>query len=90
MKVMKDKSIPASVTQVHDYTVCDICKGNDKGVDCNFNHVEIECKDYEYILPECSSGTRYSYDICQECFVNEVIPALRQLGAVALEQECGH
>ena len=43
--------------------------------------MEIEYNDVESSYPESGCGIKYTYDICEECFVNKVIPALSNLGA---------
>jgi len=86
MKHNIEKIIPEKKVTVVDFKTCDICKRPDRAstsrVDtCDLDNVEIEYNDVECRYPECGSGEKYIYDICEECFKEKVIPALCALGA---------
>ena len=76
------KIVPESVKEVVSHTTCDICKRSDHGKDmCDIDETTISYRDVEMAYPECGKGTTYSYDICDECFEEKVMPALSELGA---------
>ena len=83
MKHMKTEIIPETKKDSLSHTTCDICGGSDESIkdNCDFDNVEIEYNDVDHSYPECGSGTKYTYDICEECFVSKVIPSMLELGA---------
>ena len=89
MKHTHAVTIPERREEKVSHVTCDICKRSDdtnvnhitNSGHCDFDNVEIEFNDIEMNYPECANGTIYSYDICQECFVNKVMPALLGMGA---------
>lgn len=83
------KVIPEHEKEIVSHTTCDICKRSNKhGKDrCDISETEINYRVVDYLFPECGGGTNYRYDICHECFVDKVMPALSDLGAVPTIEE---
>jgi hypothetical protein len=85
MKHKIKETVPEHQKEIISHTTCDICKRSDRrshGKDtCDIHETEIMFRDVEMNYPECGNGTTYSYDICHECFVEKVMPALSDLGA---------
>lgn len=87
MKHNIKKLEPAKLITVVDFTACDICERPNKsrkvGIDtCDLSYVDIRFQDVESDYPECQSGETYTYDICEDCFKEKVMPALEGLGAL--------
>lgn len=99
MKVYKEVVVPAveaKVVKKLDKVVCDICKkegienynGNKwNKYSYNINNTTIEYSvGNNYGSDGCYEETKY-FDICDECFIAKVVPALESLGAVMYVEE---
>jgi len=77
--------VPEHEKEVITHTTCDICKRSDDRKTtrdyCDIDETEVSFNDVEMSYPECGSGTRYTYDICHDCFKEKLIPTLAELGA---------
>ena len=64
---------------------CDICNKIYKGSDWerkNYSVLETEVRmKTGFAYPDGGSGEEITFDICPDCFMNILIPALKELGA---------
>jgi hypothetical protein len=84
------KEVIKKVLEIDEYK-CDICDADMKNkIDYfQFNEITIEAK-IGYCFPEGDSRTKYSIDVCADCFVDKVIPLFKEeLGVDFREEECG-
>ena len=72
-------------------TTCDICKKTFPGMEWPREPYSILETNVSMKIgtsyPECGDGVETIFDICPDCFVTKLIPALRALGAEPRERE---
>jgi hypothetical protein len=91
---MKNKKI---IHRKYDDTIidsitCDICKKTYSGIDweklSRYHVLETEVKlRTGQSFPEGGSGEEISFDVCPTCFIEKLIPALKELGAEPTKSE---
>ncbi len=86
MKVYKETSIPARSVRTLAATLCDICNEDIDALERELNEsgwfsseVEVSLKE-GYFYPEGGYGHEYSVDICRNCFLELIVPWLREHG----------
>ena len=78
--------VPASERQHLEKLICDICKKETESgwrngcFDTTDTTIEYKTGSY-YGHYEGGSEEKIEFDICPECFMNKLIPALKNLGA---------
>ncbi len=76
------KEITKTITTIERTYYCDFC-GNDLAkqnpTSYDRNEATIEALEGEY-FPEGDCRTRYNIDVCVECFLDKVKPAIEALG----------
>jgi len=84
---MKTKKIITKQEKEYTY-FCEICKEEIKH-NHGWEHHNCECyADIGEWYPESRSGTKWTFDICATCFIENVIPALkRELGLEPRKKE---
>lgn len=86
MKVMKTVVVtaqPEYEKQVHDKTICDLCKHVIlDGARFDVAEVEVSCKT-GVSYPDGGSGAQVEFDICTKCFNDKLVPWLESCGAKA-------
>ena len=95
MKHRKIKLIPAKEEEVVSHTTCDICKrSNSRDPSnrdrCDTSNTEMEFTDTSNCWPEGGETVVHSFDICGECFISKVVPAMFSLGAASTIESFEH
>ena len=87
MKTVKLVTIPEHQEPQVTSVLCDLCgkeiKPSPRG---EVNRVEIE-HTYGTSWPECGGGSILFFDVCPECFMGKVVPALEEMGATPQTRE---
>ncbi len=84
--------VPASTREHLEKLICDICKRETKG-NWRTEFYDTTNTVVEYITGsdfghhDGGSEEKIEFDICPECFVNKLIPALKNLGAEPTKTE---
>jgi hypothetical protein len=87
MKYFKKIIKPAEEIDVVDFIACDVCnKKIETTKKFEINEVEIKHRKGNN-FPEEGSGTEISFDICENCFNEKVVPFLKGIGCEPRESE---
>lgn len=95
MRHYKTVEVPATTKQELDKTTCDLCGKEAKrgywessSYEVNDTEIEVTIKHEDgYNYPEGGNGTKYSVDMCPDCFKERLIPWLESQGCKAERKE---
>lgn len=80
MKIMETRT-ETLAREVQVGVECDMCKQRFREHDGSYHSKEVRISARDITsYPECGSSEDYEPDVCWDCFINRIIPALKALG----------